>query len=340
MQTQDISVIGAGSWGTALALNLSKNYKHVDLWVFEDELCSIIQKTHQNEWFLPDIDLPSNIQATSDLEIAVRNRPVLILAVPTHFVSQIAQKLRPFPVPNCLIINAGKGIENDTLRTIHQILEHELPPSIDTATISGPTFALEIAKGAPSALVAAANTMETAERVQKIMSGPRLKVFASSDLMGVETGGALKNVIAIAAGISDGLQLGHNARAALITRGLVEISRIGTALGARPETFSGLSGMGDLVLTCTGDLSRNRTVGLKLGQGQSLKEIMSNMKMVAEGVKTVKSAHDLKKKFNLQASVIEETYQILYEDKSPSEALKDLMKVNITSEFSGVRGLS
>jgi len=167
-----------------------------------------------------------------------------------------------------------------------------------------------------------------------------LKVFASSDLIGVETGGALKNVIAIAAGISDGLELGHNARAALITRGLVEISRIGTALGARPETFSGLSGMGDLVLTCTGDLSRNRTVGLKLGQGQSLKEIMSNMKMVAEGVKTVKSAYDLKKKFNLQASVIEETYHILYEDKSPSQALKDLLKVNITSEFAGVRGLS
>lgn len=340
MQTQNIAVIGAGSWGTALALSLSHNYKQVDLWVFEDELCDIIQKKQQNEWFLSGIDLPSNIQASSDLEKIAKKHSIFILAVPTHFIAQIAKRLKPYLAPDSLIINAGKGIENETLRPIHQILAHELGPSIETATISGPTFALEIAKGAPSALVAAAKSIETAERIQKIMTNSRLKVFTSTDLIGVETGGALKNVIAIAAGISDGLQLGHNARAALITRGLVEISRIGTALGARPETFSGLSGMGDLVLTCTGDLSRNRSVGLKLGQGQSLADIMSNMKMVAEGVKTVKSAHDLKQKFDLQASVIEETYQILYENKPPSQALKDLLKVNITSEFAGVRGLS
>jgi len=338
MEKKDIAVIGAGSWGTALAINLSLNYENVGLWVYEDELIRIINQTRQNSWFLPGVDLPENIRPTSDLEAVVNGKKELILAVPTQFVSQIAAKLSPFIGKDCLIINAGKGIENNSLRTIHQILEDELS-LIESATVSGPTFAMELAKGSPSALVAAAKSIETAKRVQEIMTSPCLKVFTSTDLVGVETGGALKNVIAIAAGIADGLELGYNARAALITRGLVEISRIGTALGARPETFSGLSGMGDLVLTCTGDLSRNRSVGIKLGKGLSLEEITDNMKMVAEGVKTVKSAHDLKQKFNLQASVIEETYQILYKNKPAELALKDLLKVNISSEFSGVRGL-
>ncbi|NIQ01936.1 MAG: NAD(P)H-dependent glycerol-3-phosphate dehydrogenase, partial [Nitrospinaceae bacterium] len=187
--------------------------------------------------------------------------------------------------------------------------------------------------------VAASSDPETAVRVQSIFNAPRLKVFTSTDIMGVELGGALKNVIAIATGISDGLQLGFNTRAALITRGLVEITRIGTAMGARPETFSGLSGMGDLVLTCTGDLSRNRTVGLKLAQGEKLNDITESMKMVAEGVRTVTSAYQLKNKFDIQASIIEETYRVLHEGKSPQQAIEDLMSVEISTEFSGIKGL-
>ena len=200
-------------------------------------------------------------------------------------------------------------------------------------------FAAEVAKEFPSGAVAASVDLENAEKVKSIFSTPTFKVFTSDDIMGVELGGALKNVIAIATGISDGLVLGFNARAAIITRGLVEITRIGTALGARPETFSGLSGLGDLVLTCTGDLSRNRSVGIKLGQGQNLQEITDNMKMVAEGVHTVKSAQRLKTQLNIQASIIDETYQVLYEDKPPEQALKDLMNVEISSEFSGIKGL-
>jgi glycerol-3-phosphate dehydrogenase (NAD(P)+) len=221
---------------------------------------------------------------------------------------------------------------------VRQILEQTLPVTCKLGTLSGPTFAVEIAKGIPSAIVAAAETEEVAERIQNIFSSSRLKVFTSTDPLGVEVGGALKNVIAIATGISDGLGLGYNTRAALITRGLVEITRIGTALGARPETFSGLSGVGDLVLTCTGDLSRNRAVGLQLGQGKTLNQITESMKMVAEGVLTVKSTYALKSKLNIHAAIIEETYQVLYEKKHPKQAMDDLMQVNISSEFSGIKG--
>ncbi|QPJ65941.1 MAG: NAD(P)-dependent glycerol-3-phosphate dehydrogenase [Candidatus Nitrohelix vancouverensis] len=339
MRNTKLAVLGAGSWGTALSINLAKRLERVDLWVYEKDLFDLIETTRENSYFLPGVPLPSAIHPTHSLKEAVAGKEILLLAIPTHFIRETLATIQPFLAPNCLIVNAGKGIENDTLCVIHEIIEQILGSSIRTATISGPTFAAEIAQDAPSALVAAAKTMADAEIVQELFNGPDLRVFASNDLIGVETGGALKNVIAIAAGISDGLGLGHNARAALITRGLVEISRIGTAMGARPETFSGLSGLGDLVLTCTGDLSRNRSVGIKLGQGQSLAEITGGMKMVAEGVRTVKSARDLKNKFGLQASVIEETYQILYENKPPSLALRDLMKVNITSEFSGVKGL-
>ena len=211
-------------------------------------------------------------------------------------------------------------------------------PNTPTATISGPTFAKEIAEGVPSALLASAENLETARLVQELFTTDKMKVFANDDLVGVEVGGALKNVIAIATGISDGLGLGYNTRAAMITRGLVEISRIGTKLGAKHETFYGLTGLGDLVLTCTGDLSRNRHLGIQLGQGKSLKEITENMKMVAEGVLTVKSAYSLIKKFNVQAAIMKETYRVLHENKSPGQALKDLMKVKISTEFSGIKG--
>ena len=339
MNDQNIAVVGAGSWGTALSLVLVRNDYEVDLWVYEEDLCALINESRENKYFLPGIPLPEQVHATSSLETVVKNKSVVVLVVPTHAIHSVVKELNPFLKPDCLIINAGKGIENETLQTPHQILKELLTVPHRCGALSGPTFAAEVSRGTPSAIVAAAETLDTAEQIQSIFSNSKLKVFTSTDLLGVELGGALKNVIAIATGISDGLNLGYNARAALITRGLVEITRIGTALGARPETFSGLSGVGDLVLTCTGDLSRNRTVGLKLAQGQKLKGIIENMKMVAEGVRTVKSAQRLKTQLKIQASIIDETYQVLYEDKPPEQALKDLMNVEISSEFSGIKGL-
>lgn len=339
MSDQNIAVVGAGAWGTALSLSLLQSGNEVDLWVYEKDLCALINQTRENKFYLPGISLPKNIHATSAIETAVKNKSVVVLVVPTPAIRSVVKELNLYLKPDCLIINAGKGIENETLLTPHQILKEVLTVPHRCGALSGPTFAAEVSRNAPSAIVAAAETLAIAEQIQAIFSTPKMKVFTSTDLIGVELGGALKNVIAIATGISDGLKLGHNARAALITRGLVEITRIGTALGARPETFSGLSGVGDLVLTCTGDLSRNRTVGLKLAQGEKLKEIVENMKMVAEGVRTVKSAHRLKTQLKIQASIIDATYQILYEDKPPKQALKDLMSVEISSEFSGIKGL-
>lgn len=339
MQSENIAIIGAGAWGTALALLLAEKGYTFPLWVYEQDLCETIKTKRENTFFLPGFSLPENIRPTHSLQEAVEGKSAILLVVPTHVMRTTIKNIRPFLQPDCLIINASKGIENVTLCTIHQILQEELDNNHKFAAISGPTFAIEIAQGLPSALVAAGDNLETAERVKQIISTPKLKVFTSDDPLGVQIGGALKNVIAISTGICDGMGLGFNPRAALISRGLMEITRIGTAQGARPETFLGLSGIGDLVLTCTGDLSRNRNVGIKLGQGKKIGEITKNMKMVAEGIRTVKSAYELKNKLDIQASVIEETYRVIYEDKSPQKALEDLMKVEIDTEFSGVRGL-
>jgi glycerol-3-phosphate dehydrogenase (NAD(P)+) len=334
-----IGVIGAGSWGTALSLLLAGKGHQVDLWVYEKDLCDVMSRERENRDYLPGFQLPDAIHPSHSLQEVVANKKILLVVVPTHVLRSTLNAAKAFIDPNCLIINASKGIENESLLPIHKVIEETLPAFGSLATLSGPTFAKEVAQGIPSAIVAAAQRQETAERVQALFNSDKLKVFTSTDMMGVEIGGALKNVIAIATGISDGLQLGFNPRAALINRGLVEIIRIGTAMGAKPETFSGLSGMGDLVLTCTGDLSRNRTVGLKLGQGMKLNEITASMKMVAEGIRTVTSSYQLKNKFDIQASIIEETYRVLHEGKSPQQALQDVMNVEITSEFTGIKGL-
>lgn len=339
MQLEKIGIIGAGAWGTALALILAEKGYTFPLWVYEEDLAETMKTKRENTLFLPGFSLPENIQPTTSLQQAVEDKSAILLVVPTHVMRTTIKNIRPFINSDCLIINASKGIENESLCTVHQILKQELDNHHQFAAISGPTFAKEIAQGKPSALVAAGDTLETAERVKQIISTPRIKVFTSDDPLGVQIGGALKNVIAISTGICDGMELGYNPRAALISRGLVEITRIGAAQGAKPETFLGLSGMGDLVLTCTGDLSRNRNVGIQLGKGLKLDEITKNMKVVAEGIRTVKSARELKNKLNIKASVIEETYQIIYENKSPQEAVKDLMNVEIDTEFSGVRGL-
>lgn len=334
---ETISIIGAGSWGTALAIHLAGNFRQVSLWVYETELCDIMTQTQKNTWFLPDHSLPENIKPTTSLKSAIKGQSLILMVVPTHVIRKTLNQIKPFIDKDCLLISASKGIENDTLFTSHQIIQDVL--NVNNANISGPTFAKEVASGVPSALVASAEDINTANRVQQYFANDKMKVFCNTDLIGVEIGGALKNVIAIATGICDGLGLGYNTRAALITRGLVEISRIGTELGAKPETFYGLTGLGDLVLTCTGDLSRNRQLGIQLGQGRKLKEVMSETKMVAEGVLTVKSAHSLINKFNVQASIMEETYHVLHENKSPKQALIDLMQVETSTEFAGIKGL-
>lgn len=335
----NIGVIGAGSWGTALSLLLARVGHTIDLWVYEKELCRIIEETRENKFFLPGFELSDKIKPTHSLANAVAGKSVVVMVVPTHVLRQTLLSVRDHIKPDCLIINASKGIENETLLTPYKIFEEVIKVPYTPAVLSGPTFAVEVARDAPSCAVAASPDRESADWVKAIFSSSRFRVFTSADIAGVELGGALKNVIAIAAGIADGLELGYNARAAIITRGLVEITRIGTALGARPETFSGLSGMGDLVLTCTGDLSRNRNVGVKLGRGEKLKDITAKMNMVAEGLRTVKSAFALKLKYNIQASIIEETYRVIYEEKPPQQALKDLMKVEVSAEFTGVKGL-
>ena len=334
-----IGVIGAGSWGTALSLLLAGKGHQVDLWVYEKDLCDVMNRERENRVYLPGFQLSDAIHPSHSLQEVVSNKKIILVVVPTHVLRSTLNTVKAYIDSDCLIINASKGIENGSLLPIHKVIEETLPTFDSLAVLSGPTFAREVAQGNPSAIVAAAQKQETAERVQDLFNTEKLKVFTSTDLMGVEIGGALKNVIAIATGISDGLQLGFNTRAALINRGLVEITRIGTAMGAKPETFSGLSGMGDLVLTCTGDLSRNRTVGLKLGQGLKLDEITASMKMVAEGIRTVTSAYQLKNKFDIQASIIEETYQVLHDGKAPQTAMKDLMSVETTSEFTGIKGL-
>ena len=334
-----IGIIGAGSWGTALSLLLAGKGHRVDLWVYEEDLCDTMNLDRENQVYLPGFKLPNNIRSSSSLQEVVAGKKIILVVVPTHVLRSTLSTVKTFIDPDCLIINASKGIENESLLPIHKVIEETLPDCSSLAVLSGPTFTREVAQGNPSAIVAAAQHQETAEKVQDIFGTDKMKVFTSTDLMGVEIGGALKNVIAIATGISDGLKLGFNTRAALINRGLVEITRIGTAMGARPETFSGLSGMGDLVLTCTGDLSRNRTVGLKLGEGLKLNEIIASMKMVAEGVRTVTSAYQLKNKFDIQASIIEETYRVLHEGKNPQAAMKDLMSVETTSEFTGIKGM-
>ena len=339
MTHKKIAVIGAGSWGTALSLHLAEKFEQVSLWVYEKTLCDIINKERENKWFLPDIFLPGNIVSDNSIERVSQHQKIILLVVPTQALRKIAKQLKPFIKPETIIINASKGIENGSLIPCHKIIKDSLNTACKIATISGPTFAKEVANKVPSALLAASESENTTKIIQEIFSSKKMKVFTSTDIMGVEMGGALKNVIAIATGICDGLNLGSNTRAALVTRGLVEIARIGTKMGAKPETFYGLSGLGDLVLTCTGDLSRNRQLGVQLGQGNSLNEITKNMRMIAEGITTVKSAYQLIEKLNIQASVIEETYKVLHEAKTPQKALNDLMELEISKEFSGIKGL-
>jgi glycerol-3-phosphate dehydrogenase (NAD(P)+) len=329
-----IAVIGAGSWGTALANRLAENGHDVCLWAFEPELVREINGSHTNSLFLSGIKLHPALTCSGSLQETVSGCGLILLVTPVQVMRGVLKQMAPHIAADAVIANASKGIELETLRTVSQICEELLPAELTKrfVALSGPTFAREVAQGLPSLIVAASHDEAAARRIQAAFSCSCLRVYTNTDVIGVELGGAVKNVIAIAAGICDGLGFGHNARAALITRGLAEMNRLGQAMGAEAATFAGLAGMGDLVLTCTGDLSRNRTVGFKLGQGMSLADILAEMRMVAEGVKSAESVYNLARKLGVEMPIIEKTYLILHENKPAREAVTELMARGLKSE--------
>ena len=325
-----IAVIGAGSWGTALAKLLGDKGFAVNLWAHRPDHVAALLRDRENTTYLPGFPLPDTVCPTADLSQAVSGKAVVVMVVPSHVYREVFTLLVPHLAPNAAIISATKGVENETLLTMNQVMAEvlaSLRPDFkgQLGVLAGPSFAKEVAAGIPTAVTVAAPTIEGARFFQDIFHTERFRVYAGTDVIGMELGGALKNIVAIAAGICDGLGYGTNTRAALITRGLAEITRLGVAMGAKPLTFSGLAGMGDLVLTCTGDLSRNRQVGLKLGQGKTLAQILAEMKMVAEGIKTTRSAMALARKIGVEMPILEQVYAMIYEDKPCAEAVQALL---------------
>jgi glycerol-3-phosphate dehydrogenase (NAD(P)+) len=329
------AVIGAGSWGTALASVLGANGHQTVAWSHDPEVPAMINERHENAKYLPDLPLPETVSATGRLDEALRDAEIVVLVSPSHVTRSVVRDCLPSMPKATPIVCASKGIENDTLETMDEVLEEVLPPELHpyVAFLSGPSFAKETMRRQPTAVVVASRWERIAQRVQRAFSNDWFRCYTSTDVSGVELGGSLKNVIAIAAGIVDGMGFGNNTRAALITRGLGELVRIAVKKGANPLTLSGLAGMGDLVLTCTGELSRNRTVGLGLGRGQKIAEVLAGMKQVAEGVRTAKSVHDLAGKLQLELPIHEVVYRIIYEDLPARDAVTLLMGRELKSEF-------
>jgi len=323
----NVAVLGAGSWGTALAKLLADKGNATKIWSHRADLVQHINEQHVNPRYLAQAELPHNLTASSDLEEALRGAELVVSVVPSHALRSVIVDAKPFIPANALICSATKGIENDSLSLMSDVLLETLGHSVQPRLtyLSGPSFAKEVAQGQPTVVVVAGTSEPELEVVQRAWATDRFRVYSSTDVVGVELGGALKNVIAIAAGAGDGLGFGHNSRAALITRGLSEIGKLAASKGANPLTVAGLSGMGDLVLTCTGELSRNRTVGVELGKGRTLGDILATLGHVAEGVKTTKSAYDLGRKMGVDMPITNEVYQVLYEGKSPRQAVVDLM---------------
>jgi glycerol-3-phosphate dehydrogenase (NAD(P)+) len=328
-----IAVIGAGSWGTTLACLLAEKGYDTSLWVFEKELCQEMREKRINSLFLPGIPIPEHIFITNDIGEAVRNARYILNVVPTQHTRAIMTEAVPFINPEAVIISASKGIERKTLLTVSSIIGELTHHRV--AVLSGPSFALEVSRKLPTAITLSCGDRFTSLLLQEIFTAGHFRVYTHDDILGVEIGGALKNVIAIASGISDGLELGSNARASLITRGLAEIIRLGTAMGAREHTFSGLSGIGDLILTCTGILSRNYSLGRKLGQGMKLHDILSQTISTVEGVETSESAYELSRRYHIQMPIVEQVYKVIYENKEPALAVEELMNRALKTEFYG-----
>jgi glycerol-3-phosphate dehydrogenase (NAD(P)+) len=324
---ENLTVVGAGAWGTALAVQAARAGFAPRLWVFEPELLALLRASSENPWYLPGVRLPEAIEFHGDLGVVVAGAGTVVVAVPSHVFRQVASAMAPHLAPDARILSAAKGIEEGRLARMSEILAEVLPPAFQrrVAVLSGPTFAQEVGHGRPTAAVLASSDAELAKALQGALATPTFRLYTQRDVTGVELGGALKNVMAIAAGIADGLELGPNARAALLTRGLAELTRLGVALGANPRTFAGLAGLGDLILTCTGDLSRNRRLGLALAKGQSLAEWQAGTRSVAEGVRTAQAALGLARRTGVVAPIISEVAAVLFERKAPREALLSLL---------------
>jgi glycerol-3-phosphate dehydrogenase (NAD(P)+) len=327
--------VGAGSWGTAIADLLACKGFQTHLWVFEKEVKDHIQQFHENKLYLPDHQLSPNLSASNDLADVVSHKHLIVIVVPSHVMRNVTRQMAGHLADGTIITSASKGIEQKTHLTMSGVIKENLPEvEADRMTvISGPSFAKEVAQKIPTSVTVACRNPEVAARVQHVFATSYFRVYTSNDIVGVELGGSVKNVIAIASGMLDGLGMGLNTRAALITRGMTEIRRLGLHLGANPRTFTGLAGFGDLVLTCTGNLSRNYTVGVKLGKGKKLQQILAEMHMVAEGVKTAKSVYNFSRKLGVEMPICHEIYRILYEDLAPKEAVYRLMTRTLKQEL-------
>ena len=329
-----IAVIGAGGWGTALSVTMARVHERVRLWVYEPDLVETIGRDRTNPIYLPGIHIPEAVQPSASIEEVLEDAEIIISAVPSHVCRSVYEQMLPYVQPEMIFVTATKGIENGTLMRMSEVIENvvcnKFSPRV--AAISGPTFALEVARGEPTALVVASPDEEMRRHLQQELSAPHFRLYTNPDIVGVEIGASVKNIIAIAAGVVSGLKLGHNATAALVTRGLAEIGRLAEACGGDPSTLAGLAGLGDLVLTCTGHLSRNRQVGVALGGGQKLDEIVSNMRMVAEGVKTSESTVALAEKLSVEMPIAQQIYSVLHEDKDPQDAINELMVRELKEE--------
>lgn len=328
-----VSIIGAGSWGTALSVVLNKNGHEVTIWSVIEAEIDMLREKHEHVDKLPGVKLPEEIMFTTDLQEAVSDRDMLVLAVPSPYTRSTSRQMKEYVAEGQLIVNVAKGIEEKTLMTLTEIISEEVPQA-RVAALSGPSHAEEVGKGLPTTCVAGAKDKETAEYIQNIFMNDVFRVYTSPDLLGIELGGALKNVIALAAGVADGLGCGDNIKAALITRGIAEISRLGLAMGGKKETFSGLTGIGDLIVTCASVHSRNRRAGVLIGQGRTMDEAMKEVKMIVEGVYSAKAAKALGEKYKVSLPIIEQVNLVLFDGKSAMEALSELMVRDRTKEHS------
>lgn len=320
----EVGIIGAGSWGTALAVLLHKNGNHITVWsVMEDEI-RMLQTEHEQKDKLPGVKLPEDMDFTTNLEQTVRGKDVLVLAVPSPFIRETARRIVPYAKEGQILVNVSKGIEESTLMTLSQVIEEEIPMA-DVAVLSGPSHAEEVGRGIPTTIVVGAKKKETAEYLQNLFMNEVFRVYTSSDVLGIELGAALKNVVALAAGIADGLGYGDNTKAALITRGIAEIARLGISMGGRIETFYGLTGIGDLIVTCASMHSRNRRAGILIGKGASMEEAMQEVKMVVEGVYSAKAGYALSKKYDVNMPIIEQVNKVLFHNVPADAAVKELM---------------
>jgi glycerol-3-phosphate dehydrogenase (NAD(P)+) len=332
---KSLAIIGGGSWGTALAIVLAPRFARTSLWIFEPDLARRVGGSRINDIYLPSFEIPSNVDVTSDLATALADAGVVLSVMPSHLVRAVYEQMMPFLRESMLFVSATKGLENGTLLQMSAVIREVIRQSFDPrlAVISGPTFAREVARLDPTALVVASDDPAIGIAIQSAFSGPTFRLYTSQDTIGVEIGGSIKNVVAIGAGVLEGMGLGHNATAALITRGLAEMTRLAVAMGGRSSTLAGLAGLGDLVLTCTGDLSRNRNVGIELAKGRKLEEIVGSMRMVAEGVKTTNAAKELAERHGVDMPITEQMHQILNSGIPPGEAVRRLMVRSLKEEI-------